>query len=47
MIICKALDGEREPQVILYKIEELGMWITSYNRHCWEQDYENYEEIYQ
>ena len=47
VIICKALDGEKEPQAILYKIQELGMWITSYNRHCWEQDYENYEERYQ
>ena len=47
VIICKALDGEKEPQAILYKIEELGTWITSYNRHCWKQDYENYEERYQ
>ncbi|GAB7336174.1 hypothetical protein MBLNU13_g08949t1 [Cladosporium sp. NU13] len=47
VIICKAFDGEMEPQAILYKVEELVVWITSYNRHCWEQDYENYEERYQ
>ena len=44
VITYKAFDGEKEHQAILYKVEELGMWITSYNRHCWEQNYENYEE---
>jgi hypothetical protein len=47
VIICKALDGEKEPQAILYRIDELGMWIASYNRHRWEQDYEKYEGRYQ
>lgn len=48
VIICKvSLDREKVTQAILYEIEELGMWITSYNRHCWEQDYENCEERYQ
>lgn len=48
VIVCKACDDElgSSPQAIKCKMEELGMWITSYCRHYWQHDYENCEEQY-